>query len=464
LLECAPTCSYRLRAWNKDRLPTLTAQSGVTKMRMRVAVLSFALSSAIAFVALPCLARAQSAQATTLLRDTSALQAWVERTSQDVVAARAELSQARAEARGARLLPNPVADFSVANLPVGSTNPAGLGLGHTLILGVGLSETVELGKRGPRSAAADRHADAAEHRIQTTLGERVNDARQALARAVYASARAQALDEALTAAQAAADVAKGRLDHQALAGVDYDRLLIDLSSLQADVARAHAEQQAALETCAAALYAPCDITGAAVADFDAAATLPEPLSGHELEQRADLVALHFEREAAGDEALLASRRGIPDLTFRLGYTHDRFTVSGDNMNTLAVSVALPLPVFDHGQHDESAARARATELDAEAHSVLTQARGELAELLTRKRAVELTLHSIESDTLPRADSVLKMQEKGLDEGQLDMTDLLLARRQAVTLRLQALDLRFELFDVKNDIRRTLGLDDALAKK
>ncbi|HEX2676665.1 MAG TPA: hypothetical protein VHM19_08495, partial [Polyangiales bacterium] len=129
-----------------------------------------------------------------------------------------------------------------------------------------------------------------------------------------------------------------------------------------------------------------------------------------------------------------------------------------------VSVALPLPVFDHGQHDESAARARATELDAEAHSVLTQARGELAELLTRKRAVELTLHSIESDTLPRADSVLKMQEKGLDEGQLDMTDLLLARRQAVTLRLQALDLRFELFDVKNDIRRTLGLDDALAQK
>lgn len=69
-----------------------------------------------------------------------------------------------------------------------------------------------------------------------------------------------------------------------------------------------------------------------------------------------------------------------------------------------------------------------------------------------------TLQKLEADLVPRADAVLAAQEKGLAEGQLDTTDLLMARRQAIALRLQALELRYELFTTKNEIRRVYGAD------
>jgi outer membrane protein TolC len=71
---------------------------------------------------------------------------------------------------------------------------------------------------------------------------------------------------------------------------------------------------------------------------------------------------------------------------------------------------------------------------------------------------------LEQDALPRANGVLKAEERGLREGQLDITDLLLARRAAIALRLQTLELRFELFSIRNDLRHALGLDEALTQR
>jgi len=357
-----------------------------------------------------------------------------------------------------------VGDFSVSDFPLGRITPFGLGLNRTLIYGVGVSETVELGKREPRAQAADMRLKAASKRVLATLAERVADARLALARVVYARARQQALEESFRIAAASAAVAKGRLDHQALSGVDYDRLLIDLTALQAEVARATADTQSVLDLCSAKLRATCDDGDATIGDMDIAANLPDTADERTLDRRVDLQALRFERQAAAHDAILAEHRSIPDLTFRLGYTHDTFTISGDNLNSLSLSVALPIPVFDHGQHDATQALAKADELDQVARAAVTSARGEVAALFTSRHAIEHALSSVEDDMLPLAISVLAAQEKGLAEGQLDMTDLLLARRQAITLRTQALDLRFELFNVKNDLRRVLGLDAEAAQQ
>ncbi len=396
-----------------------------------------------------------------LLRNASALRDWVTRRSSEVAAARAQVEQARADARSSRLYPNPIADFTVANIPVGQTNPPGLGPGDTLIFGAGVSELFEIGKRGPRAAAADLRLNAAARRSHSTLAGRVADARLALGRALYAKARYKTLDESLQAARQSADIARGRLEHQALAGVDYDRLLLDLSLLEADATRTRAEADGALQSCAAVLLAPCDLGGAEVADLDVLSSGPAPAT---LEQRSDIAALRLEGEAARKDATLASRRAIPDVTLRVGYTHSQFTISGDNANALSVTAALPLPLFDRGQHDKAKALARAEELEHTARAFLRESRGEAGALGSRERALSQTLATLEKDTLPRANSVLKSQEKGLAEGQLDMTDLLLARRQAIALRLQTIDLRFELFSVKNDLRRLLGLDDPAAQQ
>jgi cobalt-zinc-cadmium efflux system outer membrane protein len=404
---------------------------------------------------------ADSVEVGALLRDDRALAAWISRRSYEVSAARGELSAARAEYENARLLPNPNVDLSVSNLALGPSNPPDLPLSEMLIYGMGVSEMVELGKRGPRGDAAALRAHAAERGVASTLGERVADARLALGRLVYARARASELDQSLAQARAAADVAKGRLEHQALSGVDYDRLLIDLGGVESEALRAHAEADAAQVICDSAVRARCAID---VVDVSLLSRAADTRNAPALDQRADIAQLSYQAAASKYDATLAAHKAIPDLTFRLGYTRDTFTVSGDQPHTLGLSVSAPLPVFDRGQHAEDAALARARSLNDQRSAVLAEARSIVAALRARRQATAEALGKLERESLPRVDAVLRAEEHGLREGQLDITDLVLARRDAIGLRLQSLDLRFELFTTDNELRHALGLDAVLLQR
>jgi len=145
------------------------------------------------------------------------------------------------------------------------------------------------------------------------------------------------------------------------------------------------------------------------------------------------------------------------VTLRVGYTHDRFVASGDNRNTLMFGVALPLPVFDRGQHDSAKALSRAEELRATRLSMLLQARADLSGLLTRKATLEKVLTAIEHESLPRSSSVLQSTQTAFDHGGVSLTDLLLARRTHIALQLTMLDERFELFGIRNELDRVLAL-------
>lgn len=398
-----------------------------------------------------------------LLQNDRALASWVYRHSPDVHASRAEAQAQRAAASGARLFINPTLDVGVSDLALGQTNPPNYPRYKTLMYDVGVSQTLELGKRGPRIAAADLQAEAAATRLLGTLAQRVGFARAALAQLVYTRARAEQLDASLREARAASLIAKGRLEHQALSGVDYDRLLIDLAIVETDRAHAEADVQAAQAQCAAALLSPCAIEAPSVEALDAAAPVPDPAAAGDLNLRADIRALRTQARAEDNQAVLASARALPDLTFRLAYTHDMFTISGSLANTVSLSVSAPLPLFDRGQYAQIEALSRAAQSRAQARAAWVQARGDLAGLYARKQAVEGALHNLEHDSLPRANAALDAEERGLEEGQLDLNDLLLARRAAIALRLQTLELHFELFQVRNALRQVLGLDQALAQ-
>jgi cobalt-zinc-cadmium efflux system outer membrane protein len=406
-------------------------------------------------------APAETAKVNGLLRDDRALVTWLSTRSFEVSAAKDELSAARAEYRDSQLLPNPNVDLGVSNLALGHSNPADLPVSKMLIYQAGVSQLVELGKRGPRGDAAAMRAYAAVRGVASTLAERVANARLALGRLLYQKARANELDQSLTQARAAAAVAKGRLDHQALSGVDYDRLIIDLGGVESDTVRARAEADAAQLACDTALRAHCEIDDVDVTVLSRNDSPPQVPS---LEERADIAQLSYQAEAAEKDATLAGRRAIPDLTFRLGYTRDTFTVSGDQAHSLGLSVSAPIPVFDQGEFAKGAALARASSITKQRMSALADARTAVSSLQTRRQALSTALAKLESDALPRVDSVLRAEEHGLTEGQLDITDLVLARRDAIGLRLQSLDLRFELFTANNELRQALGLDAALLQR
>jgi cobalt-zinc-cadmium efflux system outer membrane protein len=404
-----------------------------------------------------------------LLHDDRAVAEWLKQKNHALMAANARIAQARADVGTAKLLlPNPQLDVTLGGLQVGAPNkgnpvPAGgYNFGNTANVNVGLTQTIELGKRGPRVEAAELRAEEAGKSFLDTLGDRVSDARTALARVAYLKAKMALLEDNKEGAKRVAELQKARLDRGAVSGNDYDRLLLDNITLEADIARAHADLDGALATCSALMRAPCDAASAQIDDVDAAAPVPAQVAAMagDVEKRPDVQAAKLEAAASEKDAVLAERRAIPDPSVRVGFTHDTYEAGGGQPNSFQVTLTVPLPIFDHGQHDAAKARAKALEQKALANGIVAGAQGDLAGLLQRKAFLESALGTLDKVAVPKSTGILDATSKAFDQGQVSMTELLLARRTHLSLVLSQMDLHFEYFSVRNDLRHTLGLDTA----
>lgn len=396
-----------------------------------------------------------------LLRDGAALTDWIARRNSELLAAGSRVTQAQADAQQSRvLLPNPQIDASVSSLPLGPTIPAGRSVNEVSSYNVGLSQTIEIGKRGLRIEAAELRVEEAKNGYLGSTADKVADARYALARVAYLKGRLALLEENLAGAQRVADLERARLEHGALSGNDYDRLLLDTITLTSDVARNRAEYTAALGVCQAVLHAPCDADAAEPSDLDTAAPIPAVPAPFDPARRPDIEALRLEGKAAEKDAELARRQAIPDPTVRLAYTRDNsaYLPSGSQPNTLSLTVSVPLPIFDHGQYAAARATARAEEQRHLADALVIGGETGVSALWTRKASVEAALATLGAQAVPKSKGVLDSTSKAFDQGQVSMTDLLLARRTHLALVLSEMDLRFDFFSVRNDLRRALGLD------
>ena len=404
--------------------------------------------------------KAASVSVSQMLRDGAALKALILKKSSLVAAADARIAQAQADVGTAHLLPNPSVDMTLGGLVLGDTNPARphLGFDQTALFDVGVSEMVELGKRGPRIDAAKSRLESAKALAQVTTQDAVGDAREALGRVAYYAARSAILEEGAETARKGATVEKAKLDQGGTSGADYDRLALEVIALEAEASRGKTELAGALTSCQALLRTPCDDSGAGEADLNAAADVPAAPSGDTVESRPDIVAVKKEAEASRSDAELARAKAIPDPTIRLGYTRDQLAVAGNQSNVLSLSVTIPLPLFDHGQHDAAKAMARATELDHTATALSAGATSDVASLRAKTTYLEKAVATMKKDAVPKAQSVVGVTEKAFAEGQVGLTDLLLARRAYLGLRLSQIDLAYEHFTARSSLRRALGLD------
>ncbi|MEO7329285.1 MAG: TolC family protein, partial [Minicystis sp.] len=394
-----------------------------------------------------------------LLRDGPALGAWVEQHHGEVLAAGARVAQAQADVGSSRLYQNPTLDTTLGGVTVGARNPSSLSFGETMNFAIGVTQTIELGKRGPRIEAAEMRVEGARKSFQGTLADRVADARQALGRVAYLKVRLAVLEEGLVSAKKGAELEKSRLEHGGLSGNEYDRLLLDVISLETDVARGRSDYEGALSACQGALFGACDAQGAEITDLDAAAPVPASITAPDLSRRPDIEATRLEAAAAEQDAILARRRAIPDPSVRLGYFRDNLTYAGNQGNTLSLGVSIPLPLFDRGQHDAAKAMARSAEQHHLAEAMVHAGEAGVNALRTRQTFLASTLSMLQATAVPKSASVLDTTSKAFTQGQVSLTDLLLARRAHLALILTQLDLRFDFFSVRNELRRTLGLDN-----
>lgn len=382
----------------------------------------------------------------------------------DVAAARARVAQLEASLEQSHLSPDPSLDLGIGGINVGESVPSDLPAGDSQNYSAGLKETIEIGKRAPRIRAAELRLEAERRRFASLLGTKAKEARGALAREIYLREKIAKLEDNLDAARQVLGLEEKRLDHGDLSRNEYDRLTLDTTILELDLPRARAEHEAALGDLRAILGSRGLPSALGIEALASAAPIPEaPELESAVEGRADHQALALEMQAAGQDAALANRRAIPDPVLGVEYTHDRLTAAGNQPDTLEVTVGIGLPLFDRGQHDARRAEERRAELGATLRQSVLDSGADATELAEKRRALGGVLLLLEEDAIPRAKQVLDASLSAFDRGQLSLTDVLLARRTHTDLVLRRMDLEFEAFTVRNELRRVLGIDAELAE-
>lgn len=411
-----------------------------------------------------------------LLADPGQLAAWLRDRDPMIESAKARIEAAQEQGQQARVFPNPQLQGGVGGLAVGGPNQTPAMAGMPSVQGpsnfdatasyfVGIGELFEIGKRGPRQNAADLRAREAGEAAVGTLGARLGDAQQMLGRLAYVAAKRDVVATNLDAARKLQDLEKTRLDNKDLSALEYGRIELDTEELEIQLGRAEAELASALAACNATLYAACSPTGLDAAAIDAGAPLPGnlPEPDKAIADRPEHQATKLEAEALGWDATLASRRKIPDPTLSVQYTYSRYQYSGDLPQQLAFTIGIPLPLFDRGNHDAAAARASARALEAEELAQIHGERGTVDALLAQREKLQETLATLEKEEIPKSTLIIEQTRKAFDLGQARLADLLLVERAHRDLLVEVLDTRFDLFNVRAQLRQALGLDDEVAR-
>ncbi len=406
-----------------------------------------------------------------LLADPAQLATWLRDHDPQTIASREKITQADELAHQARVYPNPQAQIGIGGLALsgGNTGTPGMtgptGFASTSDISLGVSELFEIGKRGPRREAADLRTREAIEGSVGTLGGRVNDATTTLGKLAYAAVKRGIVAQNLEASRLLQGSEEKRFKQQDLAGLDFSRIQLDTEALEIELQRADADLAVALAACSATLFAKCSADGLDASALDAAAPLPASLPDAEraIAERPVHQAQKLEESALDRDAALANARKIPDPTLGIVYDYSNYQFGGNIPQTLAFSVAFPLPLFDRGNHDAAAARANARSIAAQEQALLRAERGEAEAYAAQLVALRSTLERIEKESVPKTQKIVEGTRKAFDLGQSGLAELLLAERQYRDLLSQALDTRFDLFNVRVNMRQALGLDDLAAR-
>lgn len=363
--------------------------------------------------------------------------------------AEAELAVARADLKAAHLRSyNPEAGFSIGP----STNADTTLTSYQ----VGVSQTLELGgKRGHRTATAERRVEAAEARLARSREVVFGRVRRAFGLALVAQARVSTAIEADSVATLLRSAAEERL--RLGAGTQLEVNVASAAAARERRARFQAEQDhtSALLELGSAVGLPASDPIAPAGEIPRAfapGRSEDELVQVALERRPDLAAFRAEIAAAESERQLARSLAWPDPTIG---------VSGgqaEDFRVLEFGFAIPLPLWNRGQ-------------GARAQAGATLDRARLAEALARREAEREVRNAyralasavaaeqaFDRDVVERLRENLALAEESFRAGKIGLLIYNGVRRDLVEARLDYLDAVAEVIERSAALTLAVGGD------
>lgn len=385
--------------------------------------------------------------------------------NRDVLATKLDIEAAQIDKIAASLYPNPIFSYTAGNVVLGTGNPQDKGANPTplsqLVQTVGVSEIIDVwNKRGARIRASER---GIEHRRLV-----VEDALREIAyavRAAFADLTREQLENELArnmksrydetirisgARFRAGEISEAEFRKIELEGLRYQNAVIDADT-ELDLSRSRLAVLLGLGS-ATELPGP-----AFMANEPRTAPSVAALVSHALEDRPDLRAATQGGELAGATLAQAKREAYPDISLGVAFTHSDFQISGDNPNALALTLSLPLPVFDRNQANIAHAHNDARRFENDVARLEIQIRQEVTQSARRlQRASSLLDIYEQGGMLDRADKALKVAESSYKAGSSSLIELLEAQRTFIDTRAQYLRAQHDYRQAVIDVAHATG--------
>ena len=384
----------------------------------------------------------------------------------EAIAAALDIDTAMLDRVQAGLYPNPILSYTLGNIVLGPANDQMAGVrpspfGQT-VHSLGISEVVDIwAKRNTRLRAADRSVEHKRLQVQDALREIVYAVRSSFADVLREQSEFTLAKETQARYEetvglsrkrfAAGDISDAELKKVELEGLRYQNGVID-SEMQLDLAR---QKLAALLALGSADRLP-SLQGEALPDEKRKPFVVQQLIDQAFAERPDVQAARVAKLLSEATLTQARREAFPDISLGLTYTHSEFTVSGDNPNSLALGLSLPIPVFDRNQANIGRAQVdiRRAENDAKRLAIVVQ--HEVADAARRALRSDRLLDAFEGGMLERADSSLKVAEKSYKAGAVSLLELLEAQRTYIEIRSQYLRAMYDYRQAAIDVLHAIG--------
>jgi cobalt-zinc-cadmium efflux system outer membrane protein len=361
---------------------------------------------------------------------------------------RATIAAARADLEQAGLLPNPMLSLFL-----------GLEDGDVSMLNAGVMQPLSaLWLRKPRMRQANSQLQQAILLAADAALMSIDQVDQSLAQVRFHERSCANHDEQRVLLQRAQAAARDKLQLGMGTAFDVSRVTADLLMLESELLMAQSmllqEKQQLLKL----LGLPEENTTFSIAsDVDPAPPQQDEnvVIARARQQRLDLLAAQWSVKSARDALVAAKRSRWPQID--AGAEIERESPGDEPAMTVAgPALNVTIPIFDTGSAkvakesamlEKALADARALE-----HTVIREVRSAHAQLTVAEDQLRLYREKI----LPQAQKNAADAQAGFDTGQLDLTDVLMARRQLAMSQQKHLEFIRDAAIARSQLRRSTG--------
>lgn len=361
--------------------------------------------------------------------------------NRDVIAAKLEIRAAELDKVAASMYPNPVFSYGLGNLVLGEGNTGNPGPKpsffsqpvHTFAIG----DVIDVwAKRSARMHAADEGIRYHQLVVEDALREIVYSVRSAFVDVVRQQSELDLDRETRDRYSETIALSRSRFNAGEISGAELAKIELEGMKYQNAVIDAEEQYNVARQNLAALLGIGTDLPYRVV--FPLPNEMPVAIArwtDEALAERPDVRATQAAGRFAGAALTSERREAFPDISAGLSYTHSAFTASGDNPNTLGLTISVPLPIFDRNQAGIGRAVLDAQRVENDALRLNLEVRREVAQAARHVERAQALLAVYERDgMLQRADNALKVAENSYKAGAISLLELLESRRTYIETR------------------------------